>query len=246
MWVMGNKDSTASRVQLGNWEVESSAVEEAGVNWADIVSGRLPQENILPPRAGDDFPLQGWRLLHSSSPAWASEVLILGAPSELRPGRWVVVQLSHDRSGWQFAAPSSYLPVPVRDVRRQGLRLEWAKDEFFMTGGSEPKITVVLVNESTEQWTPTEEDLAHVQGIVLDQHGNQIGNGWYAHKRAAQLPALRPGQRTVLAAFRNNPELTGLPSGPYTILAFLTALDLRTAAPASLTVRDGEQAGALQ
>lgn len=233
---MGNEDSDVGLVQVGNWEIGRSALEEPGAGWEQTLAGRFPEEGLLPPRAREDFPLKGWRHLHSSNPPWAIEVLILGAPSELHPGRWVLVQLSRDANGWQFAKPGSYLPVPVREVRRQGLRLEWAKPEFIMSAGSEPEITVVLTNDSAGRWIPTEEDHCHVQGIVIDDQGARIGNGWYAHKQAAQLSALDPGQGAVLPAFLNNPELVGLTSGSYQIVATLTALDLRTATRGSLTV----------
>lgn len=233
---MGNDDSDVGLVQLGNWAIGRSALEEPGAGWEETVAGRFPEEGLLPPRAREDFPLKGWRHLHSSNTPWAIEVLILGAPSELHPGRWVLVQLSRDANGWQFAMPGSYLPVPVQEVRRQGLRLEWAKPEFIMGAGSEPEITVVLTNDSAGRWIPTEGDHCHVQGIIFDDQGARIGNGWYAHKQAAQLPAVDPGQRAVLPAFRNNPELVGLPGGRYQIMATLTALDLRTATRGSLTV----------
>lgn len=233
---MGNNDLGMLLVQLGSREIEAAALEEAGVSWEEIVTGRFPEENMLPPRARDEFPLRGWRSLHTSYPSWASEVLVLAAPSEVRPGRWVLVQLSQDKNGWQFATPGSYAPVPVREVRRQGLRLEWSKTTFSMAKGTQPEIAVVLGNEAASPWNATEEDHGHVQGIVLDHEGNRIGNGWYAHGKVAQLPPLGPGEQTVLPAFLNNPELDGLESGSYQILATLTAVGLRTTAPAGLTV----------
>lgn len=230
------KNSEFLLVQVGPWEVERSALHQVGVSWEEIVSGRFPEENMLPPRAPDDFPSRGWRRLHTSSPSWALEVLVLGAPSQTSPGRWVLVQLHRDRNGWQVATPASYLPIPVREVRRQGLRLEWSEPNFTMTKGSQPEIAVILINDSASPWHPTEEDHGHVQGIVLDRKGNRIGNGWYAHGKAGQLPLLDQGQQILLPAFLNNPELDELEPGGYQILASLTSLGLRTTTRASFTV----------
>jgi hypothetical protein len=213
-----------------------SALEEAGTSWEEIVWGRLPKDDMMPRRTRDDFPLKGWRVVHASSEPWATEVLILAAPSDVSLGRWVLVQLALGSDGWSLAMPASYLPVPVREMRRQGLRLEWAKPEFFMAEGSKPDIAVVLVNESAHDWNPTEEDRCHVQGMVLDDQSEGIGNGWYAYGLTDQLPALGPGHRTILPAFLNNPELDDLQSGHYQLLANLRALDLRVAGPATLTV----------
>ncbi|MFF2346993.1 hypothetical protein [Pseudarthrobacter sp. NPDC058119] len=99
------------------------------------------------------------------------------------------------------------------------------------------EINVVLVNDSLREWTPTEEDTSHVQGLVLTQNGEQIGNGWYATGSTPQLPTLQPGQKTTLPAFRNNPELKNLPAGDYQMVAFLAALNLRTVTPAKLTIK---------
>lgn len=241
---MGNKNSELLMAQLGPWEVERSTLHEVGVSWDEIVSRWFSAENVLPPRALDDFPLRGWRRLHTSYPSWALEVLVLGAPDQASPGRWVLVQLHRDRNGWQFASPASYLPIPVQELRRQGLRLEWSKPNFTMTKGSPPEIAVVLINDSASPWNPSEEDHSHVQGIVLDYEGNRIGNGWYAHGKVAQLPPLDPGQQTVLPALLNNPELDGLVPGGYQIHASLTALGLATTTLARLTVADqqGQQA----
>lgn len=234
---MGNSDISVGLVQLGIWEVERSGLEEPGTGWEEAVSSWFPNGNNRPPRAQADFPPNGWRVLHTVNKSpWASEVIILAAPSTAVAGGWVLVQLSRDDNGWQFATPWSYTPVPVRAERRQGLRLDWAETEYSLAKGSKPEITVFLINDSTRKWSPTEEDAAHVQGVVMDQQGNQIGSGWYAHGTSAQLPALEPGQRIELYAFHHNPEFAGLSSGDYQILAFLTALDLRTPSPARLTI----------
>jgi hypothetical protein len=234
---MGNKNSELLLLaQLGPWEVERSALHQAGIPWGEIVSHWFSDQNMLPPRAADDFPLKGWRHLHTSHPSWAQEVLVLGAPDQTNPGRWVLVQMHRDRNGWQFASPASYLPIPVQEVRRQELRLEWSKPNFTMTEGSPPEIAVVLINDSSSPWNPSEEDHGHVQEIVLDANGSKIGNGWYAHGKVAQLPSLEPGQQTVLPTFLNNPELGGLAPATYQIRASLTALGLTTAKLARLTV----------
>ena len=233
---MGNDESTSQLIQLGSWDVMRSALEGAGTGWEEIVSGRLPKDDMMPRRTRDDFPLQGWRVVHASNETWASEVLILAAPSQVSRGRWVVVQLALGPEGWSLAMPASYLPVPVREIRRQGLRLEWAKPEFFMAQGSKPDIAVVLVNDSAHAWNPTEEDRCHVQGLVLDNQGEGIGNGWFAYGLTDQLPALGAGHGKILPVFLNNPELDDLQSGHYQLLANLPALDLRVAGQATLTV----------
>ncbi|MEJ1194306.1 hypothetical protein [Pseudarthrobacter sp. CCNWLW207] len=235
---MGNKISELQLTQLGPWEVERSTLHEVGMSWDEIVSRWFSEENVLPPRASDDFPLIGWRRLQTSYPSWALEMLVLGAPDQASPGRWVLVQLHHDKNGWQFAGPASYLPIPVQELRRQGLRLEWSQPKFMMTKGSPPEIAVVLINDAASTWNPSEEDHSHVQGIVLDYKGNRIGSGWYAHGKAAQLPPLAPGQQLVLPALLNNPELDGLVPGRYQIRASLIALGLPTTILASLTVAD--------
>lgn len=234
---MGNKNSELL-AQLGPCEVERSTLREVGTSWHEIVSRWFSEENVLPPRAASDFPLRGWRRLQISYPSWALEVHVLGAPDQANSGRWVLVQLHRDGNGWQFASPASYLPIPVQEFRRQGLRLEWSEPNFTMTKGARPEIAVVLINESAGVWNPSEEDHSHVQGMVLDDKGNRIGNGWYAHGKAAQLPPLDPGQQFVLPAFLNNPELDGLVPGRYQIRASLTALGLPTMTVASLTVAD--------
>jgi hypothetical protein len=233
---MGKNDPLEQLIQLGHWDIQRHILEAAGTSWENIVSGRLSKENMMPRRATEDFPLNGWRVLEASSEPWASEVLILGAPSVSSPGRWAVVQLALGQGGWSLAMPTSCLPVPVREVRRQGLRLEWSKPEFFMAAGSKSDIAVVLVNDSIRDWNPTEEDRCHVQGVVRDEQGEGIGNGWYAFGLTDQLPPLGPGQRTTLPAFLNNPELDDLKSGRYQLLANLPALDLRVASPGTLTV----------
>ncbi|WP_307427917.1 hypothetical protein [Pseudarthrobacter defluvii] len=234
---MGNDDAAPRQVQLRNWDVELSLLEGPGAAWDDIVSAWLPAENRLPPRAPYDFPPNGWRIVHTFHPEWAHEAMILGAPSQGEPDRWVLVQLSRDDKGWQFAMPfSSCGPIPTKEERRSGLRLDWAKATYSMAMGSMPEITVVLVNESLREWMPTEEDTSHVQGLVLNQHGEQIGNGWYATGSTPRLPSLQPGQETTLPAFRNNPELRSLGAGEYQVVAFLAALNLRTVVPAKLTI----------
>jgi hypothetical protein len=163
--------------------------------------------------------------------------MILGAPSQVESNRWVLVQVSLDDNGWQCASPfSSCGPIPTKEERRAGLRLDWAKATYSMAVGSRPEINVVLVNESLRAWTPTEEDTSHVQGLVLSQDGEQIGNGWYATGSTPRLPRLQPGQETTLPAFLNNPELKNLPPGDYQMVAFLAALNLRTVIPAKLSV----------
>jgi hypothetical protein len=234
---MGNDDAAPRLVQLGNWEFEHSLLEGPGAPWDDVVSVWLPAGNRLPPRAPDDFPSKGWRIVHTFHPAWAYEVIILGAPSQGDPNRWVLVQLSRDDNGWQFATPySSFGPIPAREERRAGLRLDWAKTTYSMAKGFIPEINVVLVNESSREWTPSDEDTSHVQGLVLNQKGEQIGSGWYVTGSTPRLPKLQPGQRTTLPVFRNNPELESLPTGDYQIVAFSAALNLRTLIPANLTV----------
>lgn len=234
---MGNDDGTPRLAQLGNWDVKLSLLEGPGAAWDDIVSAWLPAENRLPPRAPHDFPSNGWRIVHTFHPEWAHEAMILGAPSQMEPDRWVLVQLSRDDNGWQFAMPfSSCGPIPIREERRAGLRLDWAKTTYSMAMESMPEVNVVLVNESLQEWTPTGEDTSHVQGLVLTQHGEQIGNGWYATGSTPRLPTLKPGQETLLPAFRNNPELKNLPAGDYQMVAFLAALNLRTVIPAKLTI----------
>lgn len=234
---MGNDGGAPRLVQLGNWDVELSLLERLGAAWDEIVSTWLPAENRLPRRAPDDFPSNGWRIVHTFHPEWAHEVMILGAPSQGEPNRWMLVQLSRDDNGWQFAMPfSSCGPIPTREERRAGLRLDWAKTTYSMAVGSMPEVNVVLVNESVQEWTPTEEDTSHVQGLVLTQEGEQIGNGWYATGSTPQLPRLQPGQETMLPAFRNNPELKNLPAGDYQMVAFLAALNLRTVIPGKLTI----------
>ncbi|MDQ1056019.1 hypothetical protein QE394_003947 [Arthrobacter sp. SORGH_AS 212] len=234
---MGNYDAAPRLVQLGNWDVELSLLERPGAAWDEIVSDWLPAENRLPPRAPDDFPSNGWRVVHTFHPEWAHEAMILGAPSQVEPDRWVLVQLSRDDNGWQCAAPfSTGGPVPIKEERRAGLRLDWAKTTYSMATGSMPEINVVLVNESLREWTPTAEDTSHVQGLVLTQHGEQIGNGWYATGSTPLLPTLQPGQEAMLPAFRNNPELKNLSAGDYQMVAFLAALNLRTVIPAKLTI----------
>ncbi|MGX5714946.1 hypothetical protein [Arthrobacter sp. MAHUQ-56] len=234
---MGNDDRAPRLVQLGNWDVELSLLEGPGAAWDEIVSAWLPAENRLPPRAPKDFPSNGWRIVHTFHPEWAQEAMILSAPSQVESNRWVLVQLFRDGNGWQVASPlSSCGPSPTKEERRAGLRLDWAKTTYSMAMGSMPEVDVVLVNESLREWTPSEEDTSHVQGMVLSQDGEQIGNGWYATGRTPRLPKLQPGQETTLPAFRNNPELKNLPAGDYQMVAFLAALNLRTVIPAKLTI----------
>lgn len=141
-------------------------------------------------------------------------------------GYWAIGRsaLEEPGAGWEETVAGRF--------PEEGLLPPRAREDFPL---SEPEISVVLTNDSAGRWIPTEEDHCHVQGIVFDDQGARIGSGWYAHKQAAQLPALDPGQRAVLPAFLNNPELVGLTSGSYQILATLTALDLRTATRGSLT-----------
>lgn len=234
---MGNDDAAPRLLQLGNWDVKPSLLEQPGAAWDETVSAWLPAENRLPPRAPDDFPSHGWRIIHTFHPEWAHEAMILGAPSLGEPDRWMLVQLSRDDNGWQFAMPfSSCGPIPIKEERRAGLRLDWTKATYSMAMGSMPEINVVLANESSREWTPTEEDTSHVQGLVLTRQGEQIGNGWYATGSTPLLPTLQPGQETMLRVFRNNPELKDLPAGDYQIVAFLAALNLRTVIPAKLTI----------
>lgn len=233
---MGNEEADGHMIRLGDWDVLRSSLEEPGTGWYNVVAGRVPQERILPKRAGADFPLTGWRVVHAASEPWAAEVLILAAPSTTSPGRWVLIQLALGPGGWYLASPWSQLPVPVHAVRRQGLRLEWAQPGFTAAEGAKPLITVVLVNDSDAVWQPTEADRSHVQGVAFSREGNRIGNGWYASGLTEQLPSLGPGEQAFLPAFLNNPELEGLPKGSYQLMATLTALDLRVGTRAALTV----------
>lgn len=236
---MGKQEATASQrqyVQLGNWDVTTSLLEEPGVSWQDAIADWFPNGS-LPPRRREHFPLKGWRVLDTSRSDWAEEVSILGAPSTEEPGRWVLVQLSRHAAGNHITSPAVFRPLPVQEVRRQGLRLGWSGPEFSMACGGSPDITVVLVNESDIHREPVEEDDSHVQGLVLDLHGQRIGDGSFVHGMAPPIPELGPGQRIELPAFRNNPELTGLPAGEYQLAAILTSLNLRAEGSARLTIR---------
>ena len=121
---MGNDDAAPRLVQLGDWDVELSLLEEPGAAWDDLVSAWLPLESRLPPRSPDDFPSNGWRIVRTFHPEWAHEAMILGAPSQVEPNRWVLVQLSRDDNGWQFASPySSCDRFPPK--RNAGLACVW-------------------------------------------------------------------------------------------------------------------------
>ncbi|TDT74711.1 hypothetical protein DFO47_11270 [Arthrobacter sp. AG258] len=225
-------------IQLGVWEVHPQTLKATGVAWEDVVAGRIPKEinGHLPPKAGKDFPSMGWRVVDTRIEPWSDEVLILGAPSTAELGRWVLTQLARGDDGWYFASPMNCLPVPSREHRRQGLRLQWAQERFTRSRQHPRPLDVVLSNDSDTPWFPTELDTEHVQGVVFNNAGQRLGTGWFAHGQAERLPELHPGQRLTLPVVWENEVFEKLAIGQYQIAAHLVALNLRTGAEAGLTI----------
>ena len=233
---MGSNSDIGQLVQLGSWDVWKGALAKPGASWEGILAGRLGDRDIMPRCAPEDFPISGWRVVHTAEEPWAEKVLILAAPSASIAGRWVLIQLAGGREGWWLGGPASHVPVPVREVRRQGLHLKWARDAFLVERGSTPDATVELLNVGDRVWEPTEEDRRHVQGMVLDLQGEQLGTGWYAHGLTDQLPALMPGARVTLPVSFNHTELQHLSPGNCLLAANLSSLHLWTGTRAALRV----------
>lgn len=226
-------------LQLGHWEVRSQALDGPGMSWDEVLEQRMPADKAVLALAPEDFPNRGWRVVDTTSADWASEVVILGAPSALYAGRWVLVQFARRGNHWLLAQPVSCLPVPPREIRRRGLRLEWTEQEFLFDKDNDKdrSVTVVLKNNSSSPWIPTEEDLSHVQAVIVDGRGKKIGNGWYAYGKSCRLPELGPGEEVMLSTLRNNAELDEIPTGDYRMVAWLTSLGLCTNNEAGLAVQ---------
>lgn len=225
-------------VQLGPWEVDAKTLDAPGAAWNSVVPGRIPTgtNSGLPPKAGSDFPSAGWRVVGSAREPWAEEVLILGAPSVVAPGRWVLVQLAHLEDGWSLAAPLDGIPVPTRESRRQGLRLHWDRESFECGRGSIPILEVVLQNDADIRWTPTELDTEYVHGRIFDHEGRQLGSGWHSYGKSRLLPTLAPGEGTRLSVTCDEQVAQKLPQGSFQVVAYLSAMGLSTKTRAGLIV----------
>ncbi|MEV7636267.1 hypothetical protein AB0N71_08825 [Pseudarthrobacter enclensis] len=229
----------ADMVQLGSWDIRSTMLDGPGTTWPGIIAGHPPLDPAAKPwRAGDGFPEQGWRVVHRDTAPWASEILVLAAPSTVRPGHWITVQLHRSSNGWVLAAPSSNPLVPTKRRRSRGLRLAWAASGFSMPHGEQAALDTVLVNGTGQPWAPAEEDFAHLHGIIHDSRGRRLGTGGIAYGRLGlpPFPELLPGGRATLQVTACTPALSGLPAGRYLVLAYLPSLDLRTPDMATLTV----------
>ena len=229
---MSTTDGSTELVQLGQFEVRSAALDDAG-DFLDTFTNNLVVQPAFVSDRALTVPLMGWRVVHESE-ATADEDAqqTLAAPHPTKVDAWVTatrISTDNDFATYRYDSDPVTPVLPKRERRAQ-LSLEWPLTHTPETSLGE--LRVVLVNTSSTVWTPTERDDFYITGVVeSDADGTEVhGGGFFLYLGGSpEASSLAPGERRYLPVDVDHEFLGRLAPGKYLVMAVLVSLELNSA-----------------
>jgi hypothetical protein len=119
--------------------------------------------------------------------------------------------------------------------RRNGLSLRWPDDHHPKLHSRD--LSILIVNESDTEWTPTEGDNFYATGLLLPPGNETIGASSFSYAYiggAAPGKPLRPGEYVRVPVHLPQEDWDAAGPGIHKVHAVLVSLDVRTSEPALL------------